>query len=232
MEVTTLSDSQKLDFLINSMVEVQKTQATIVQLVTRVNALETRVTEQDKIIAAMKEEIKVLKDHDNTRDLQSRGNALRLFHFPGSDSETNLATKVYDKLLKPILAAAKAKGDLATLPQVGNTIENIFRAGRFAAGANKPPPPIIIKFTSQAIRLAILKNKRNNIPPPTDNLRRMALTEDLSPASHRKLRELLENEKVEKAWTINGSIWFLTKEPNAKPKQVKSVFDPIEKIIQ
>jgi len=231
MDNMSLSDSQKLDFLINSMSEVQKNQASLVQLVNRVTTLETRVAEQDKIIASMQAEMRLLKDRDNSRDQQSRGNALRIYNFPGSGDETNLAAKVYDRLLKPILAAAKSKGELPTLPQVGNTIENVYRVGKFAAGSNKPPPPLIVKFSSPAIRLAVLRNKRNNPPPPGENQKKITISEDLTPASHCKLKDLLEDERVAKVWTLNGSIWYVTNAENAKPKFVKSVFDSNEKIL-
>lgn len=163
---SSLSDSQKLDFLINSIEEVKLKQSNLELLVTRVTTLEATVSAQQKAISDLQSEVKHLKERDNEREQDLRSNALRLFNFPGSDSETNLSGRVYEKLLKPILAAAKSKGDIATLPQVGNTIVEIFRVGKFAAGANKPPPPIVIKFASSAVRVAILKNKRNNTPPP------------------------------------------------------------------
>ncbi len=115
---------------------------------------------QKSTIEALTADVRSLKDIVNHHEQQSRATSLRIFNFPGSCDETGLATKVYDRLLKPILAAAKAKGDLATLPQVGNTIEDIYRAGKFAAGANKPPPPIVVKLTSPTIRMALLRNKR------------------------------------------------------------------------
>jgi len=231
MDNMSLSDSQKLDFLINSMTEVQKNQASLVQLVSRVTALETRVTEQDKTIASLQAEIKTLKDRDNNREQQSRGNALRIYNFPGSGDEVNLAAKVYEKLLKPILAAAKAKGELPTLPQVGNTIEDVYRTGKFAAGQNKPPPPIVVKFSSPAVRLAVLRNKRNNTPPPGENQKKMSISEDLTPATHRKLKDLLADERVAKVWTLNGSLRYVTHSENSKPMMVKSVFDSNDKIL-
>jgi len=160
-----------------------------------------------------------------------RGNALRIFNFPGSDSETNLAAKVYDKLLKPILAAAKSKGDLTTLPQCANTIDDIFRVGKFAAGANKPPPPIVVKFSSPAVRLAILKNKRLHTPPPEGGAKKMVLTEDLTSPSYRKMKELNEDERVSKVWSRNGVLWLVKTGDNMPPIQVRSVYDSNDKIL-
>ncbi len=48
------------------------------------------------------------------------------------------SSKVYDRVLKPILAAAKTKGDIPSVPNVHNSVYTIFRAGRVVP--NKPPP--------------------------------------------------------------------------------------------
>lgn len=233
MDISLLSDSQKLDFLVTSVVALQQGQNKLEQLVTRVQALETTVATQASIITSLQQEVKYLKERDNLREQQSRCSVLRLFNFPGSDSETNLAGKVYDKLLKPILAAAKSKGDISTLPQLGTTVEEAFRAGRFAAGSNKPPPPVIIRFTSPAIRLAVLKNKRNNTPPSPDGAKRMILVEDLTPATHRKMKELQADERVAKVWTMSGTLMLVKTSDgeNAKAKPVRSIFESNDTIL-
>ena len=95
------------------------------------------------------------------------------------------------------------KGDLLTLPQVGTTITEVYRAGRFSQGVNKPPPPVVVKFTSPNIRMAVLKNKRTNMPLPTEvGAKRFIIVEDLTPATYRKLQELAGDDRVDKAWTI------------------------------
>ena len=199
-------------------------------LVNRVNTLETTVAAQQATINSLTNDVKYLKDLVNSREQQSRDSTIRIFNFPGSDAETNLTNKVYDKLLKPILAAAKQKGDLATLPQVGTTIEDIYRAGKFAAGANKPPPPIVVKLTSTTIRLALLRNKRLNTPPPQEGGKRMTIAEDLTPPTYKKYRELLSDDRVEKGWTINGSI-FIVKKSDKSVIRVRSAYDSIDQIL-
>ena len=229
--MASLSDSQKLDLLITEIADVKKRQANIETLVKKVTTLETTVSEQGKLISTLQEEVKHLKERDNTREQTLRGNSLRLFNFPGSGSETNLAATVYDKLLKPILAAAKSKGDIATLPQMPNTISEVFRVGKFAAGANKPPPPIVIKFTTPAVRLAILKNKRLHTPPAEGGNKKMVLTEDLTTPSHRKMKELQADDRVAKVWTRSGVLWLCKTGDNMPPIQVKSVYDTNDKIL-
>jgi len=228
--MSTLSSDQKLDFIINEMAKLRETTAEIATLVTRVTTLETKVTAQDAAIASLTAEVKYLKESFNDREQFFRMDTLRIFNVPGSNNETGLSAKVYDTLLKPILAAARANGDLPTLPQVGNTISEIFRAGRFAQGANKPPPPIIVKFCSSNIRMAILRNKRNNTPPPEVGNKRITIVEDLTPPNHKKMRDLLADERVEKVWTLSGSIWFSTKK-DKKAIKVKSPYESNDSII-
>ncbi len=239
MDTSSLSDSQKLDYLIGAIVEVKKSQvglekgqANLEALVTRVATLEATVADQAKTILSLQMDVKFLKERDNSRDQLLRGNALRLFHFPGSDSEVNLASKVYDKLLKPILVAAKAKGEITTLPQVGSVIEEIYRAGKFANGANKPPPPIIIKFSSSAIRMAILKNKRLNTPPPEGDAKRLVLSEDLTHATHRKMKELHADDRVSRVWSRSGSLWYVKNGANMPSVPVKSIYDDLNTILK
>jgi len=238
----SLTSDQKLDVILSELASVKVMQQNIEKLVNRVSTLETLVTSQAATISAYEgtikslvSEVKFLKDRSNAQDQNLKSNAVRLFNFPGSNDETGLHAKVYERILKPILVAAKAKGDLATVPQVNNVIEEVFRAGRFAAGSNKPPPPIIIKFVSSAVRLAVLKNKRTNIPPPSEaekalGLKRFVLAEDLTTPTYRKLQELMKEEKVTKAWTMNGEIWFVVGE-NSQPRKVKSVYDSLESIL-
>jgi len=227
---------QKLDLLLQDLAIVKEKVVGMEKLYSQVTVLETTVKEQEKTIRSQALDITYLKEQVNGLNQLHKGKTLRLFNLPGSDDETHLSTKVYDRILKPILVAAKAKGDISTLPQMCNVIEDCFRAGRFSPGANKPPPPIIIKFTSTAIRLAILKNKRINMPSPTEGeksngTRRFAIAEDLTSPTYKKLQELMKDERVSKAWTMSGEIWVLPVGDNARSRRVKSIFDSNDLII-
>jgi len=238
-----MSSDQKLDLVLQELAAVKLMQQNIEKVVTRVSTLETTVAAQALVIKSQEEtiktlvaDVKTLKEKTNAQDQHLKSNAVRLFNFPGSNDETGLHTKVYDRILKPILVAAKAKGDLATVPQLKNVIKECFRAGCFAAGSNKPPPPVIIKFISPAVRLAILKNKRTNTPSPSEaekalGLKKFALAKDLTTPTYRKLQELQKEEGVSKAWAMGGEIWFVKNEENSQPRKVKSVYDPIGVIL-
>ena len=56
------------------------------------------------------------------------------------------------------------------------------------------------------------------------------IVEDLTPATHRKFKDLLVDDRIQKVWTRNGIIWLVTKE-DGKVKMVKSVFDSNDKIL-
>ena len=115
-------------------------------------------------------------------------------------------------------------------------IESIFRAGRFSPGQNKPPPPVIIKFLSSAPRLAIFKNKKLSMPKPNESevalgIKRFIITEDLTTATYRKYQEILQHERVSRAWTIDGVIYFVPVGDGKSVKKVKSVFEDTESIV-
>jgi len=235
--VTGLSTDQKLDFLITTVLSMKQSVSKIDDLVTKVSTLEAKNKALEASVETLSAEVKTLKEQSNSWDQQARSNTVRLFNFPGSNDEVNLANRVYDRILKPIFAAAKANGEIATLPQVGTAVEEVFRAGRFAAGPNKPPPPIIIKFSSPSLRLAILKNKRRHIPPPTEGekasgTKRFTITEDLTAPTYKKFQEILHDDRVARAWTHNGTIWFVPVGDNKPAVRVKSVYDPLSEIIK
>ena len=67
-------------------------------------------------------------------------------------------------------------------------------------------------------------------PTPEGGSKRMAITEDLTAATHRKFKDLLEDERVEKVWTIDGCIWFVSKATKVA-RRIKSVYDTNDAII-
>ncbi len=98
------------------------------------------------------------------------------------------------------------------------------------------PPPIIIKLCSKQLRLAILKNKKTSIPAPTTlernaGIKRFVLVEDLTPPTYKKLTELLGDDRVEKAWSVEGRLRFVLMGNDKGVKKVKSVFDSVDQIV-
>jgi hypothetical protein len=58
----------------------------------------------------------------------------------------------------------------------------------------------------------------------------MVITEDLTPATHKRYRELISDDRVEKGWTINGGI-LLVKKSDKSVVKVKSIYDSNDEIL-
>ncbi len=124
----------------------------------------------DLVLSLLIKQSKQLKNYVNFNNQLLRGSSIRLLGFPMADEEVGatdggkaLAGRIYDKIIKPILVAAKTKG---AIPNCGNTIDKCNRAGRASSDKSKPPP-VVIKLCSKQIRLAILRNKKASVPAPS-----------------------------------------------------------------
>jgi len=237
------SSDQKLDMILAAMGSLLEGQAKIEKLTSTVCSLEKKVTSQETTINTMQKEMRRMKEQLNDSDQLSRNQYVRLFNFPmadddiAADSGRALANRVYERILKPIIVAAKAKNDISTVPQCANVIEDIYRVGKpsMKDGAQRPSP-IIIKLCSKQLRLAILKNKKTSISSPTTQeraagIKRFVLVEDLTPPNYKKLSELLGDERIEKAWSVEGRLRFVLAGNDKSVKKVKSVYDSVDSIV-
>jgi len=226
-----LSLEGKIDFMLNMMVTNERARVEDRKQIVKLEA----------DVKFLQKEVRELKTHLNNRDQQARGKSLRLFGVPLTPEEANsgpeaykaLSKRVYD-IIKPMFSAAKNKGELDTVPQLNTAVEDCYRVGRFD---QKTPPPIIINFTNKRIRMAVLRYKKINIPSPTDEEKKagavkFALVEDLTGPTHKKLKEMQQEEKVDRAWTMDGSIRFtISGDKSGTIRRVKSIFDPIDVIL-
>ena len=182
----------------------------------------------------------LLKSALNDRDQSTKAKNLRLLGFPveadekATDGGKSFGRRIFNSVLKPILEAAVAKGDLDTLPACSDVIEKAFRIGKPVHG--KPPPPILLIFVSAAARLAILRNKKGNTPAPSSaerdrGVKFYILVEDLTHTNHRFLVHLKAHDKALNAWTIEGRIRFTTHAEPKEIKKVKSVFESFDSIL-
>jgi hypothetical protein len=206
----------------------------IAKLEEHVAVLQTQVTLQDK-------EIRILKDKVNAAEQSAKSSSIRLIGYPATDEETKttdggkaFASRLYDRVIKPILSVAKAKGDISTIPSAANCIDTVYRAGKLAPGARLPP--LVITLNNKMVRLAILRHKKNNIPMPSEEekaagAKRFALVEDLTGASYRMLKMLQDDDRVAKAWSYDGQIRFTLKDNPNFVKKVPSVFLPLESFV-
>ena len=182
-------------------------------------------------------ELRAVKNTLNYREQQLRGNTVRLFNFPHSqDDAAGLQARVYDRIVRPLLSAAKAAGDLASVPQAHNAFEACYRAfSQEEPSEGSPPAPVVIRFVSKALKIAVLKNRRQHLPEPSEGerragVKRFVLVEDLTPPAHKLLKVMQADSRTDKVWSVNGQICFSV--PNKKGfKKVRSVFDSLDLIL-
>jgi hypothetical protein len=214
--------------------------ALLTESLNKVQQLEENFKTLENRMSAQEQEIFHLKNNANHRDIHSRSCTVRLLGYPALDQETKstdggkaFTSAVFEKILKPILLAAKNNNAITVVPTVDKAVESLYRAGKILNPAK--PPPIIINFTSKQLRLAVLRHKRNNIQQPqsssSDPAQRMFIVEDLTPPTARMMRDLKEEESVAKVWSIEGRLRFTMRAAPDAVHIVKSVFVPIEKFL-
>ena len=203
-----------------------------------VRGLQFVVDNHSDRLLALERDMQEQKDLANQHQQQLRSLTLRLLNFPvisgeSDDNNTGLRSRVYDSVLKPLLAAAKAAKDLNSVPQMATVIEACFRPfnASLATQQDDPPPPhVIIKISSRPIKIALLKNRKHLPKPQSDDIKRLILVEDLTPATHKALTAISKSKAAGKVWTIDGAIKY-TLEGQSTVRTVKSVFDPLNKMI-
>ena len=236
----------KIDTILRKMEELTALQIKVVELEDDVRVLNNKVSDLNSTVAKLNNEMTLLKEKDNDRDQQSRGNAVRLFGLAAGEEEDAtdparaLIKRVYDCIVKPVLTAAKANKQLDSVPSLSNTIADAYRikgkAKQVIVGQPPPaPPPIIVKFVSPAIRLVFLRNKRASLPAPSAaeiqaGVKRYSVVEDLTSTTYKKMRELADSLEVDKVWSIDGRLRYTV--PGDKTiYKVKSVFASVSEII-
>jgi uncharacterized coiled-coil protein SlyX len=207
----------------------------------KVTVLENKVSALESKVSVLESDLLTIKEVTNNREQASKLCSIRVHGLPVTDDELaatdggkTLSNKVYDRVLKPILVAAKAKGDISSVPHCPNVVEECYRAGRPTKSGK--PAPVVVKISNKNLRLAILRNKRSNIPLPleterTEFVKRFTVVEDLTGPTFRLLKQLQDQDSVARAWTVEGRIRFVTNENPNTVKSVKSVFMPIEAIL-
>ena len=231
----------KLDVLESKMDELSRT---VSGLTTSVNTLKTDVAANTAAIAeirqelaADKKEIRSLKEQLNHWEQLLRGSTVRVFNLLPLRGESvgnyhGLTNRVYDKIIKPCLVAAKANGEVGTVPQVQNCIEaccRVFSPTEPEPGA--PPMPVVVRLASPALKTAVMKSRKAIPAPEEPSTRRVLVVEDLTPPAHKLLKELQKDTRTSKVWSVNGRICYKTTRNPESVLRVKSVFASVEQIL-
>ena len=85
--------------------------------------------------------------------------------------------------------------------------------------------------------MAVLRYKKLNTPSPSEDEKKsgavkFSLVEDLTGPTYRKLKEIQQDVRVERAWTMDGSIRYTTSgDKSGAVRRVRSIYDSIDTII-
>jgi hypothetical protein len=221
--------------------------ASIQLLITSVSQIKTKLDSVDSrldAIAALQtqvntltKETEYLKKTINNLDQEARCKTVRIIGLAISEADIKqhgqdkaIMKKAYDKLIKPILAAAKVKGEIETIPVLLNVLEQ----GRFAGRGvmdqqgRSLPPICSVSFTNRFLRNVVMRYKKDNIPSPTDaeraaGINRFAIVEDLTSVNAKRLKEYRDDSRVSRAWTVDGRIRFVLA---ASPDVIRKASSP------
>ena len=196
-----------------------------------------RVTFVETEVDVLKKEVTSVKEKLNRQEQLARGLNIRIIGLPTTPSEST-PKYVYDRLLKPILAAAKEAGKIAAVPQVNNAIVDAFRMrSRSGAAPSDHPPHVLVKLPSAAIKSAIFTHKKGATPTPSEaekaaGARMFIITEDLTPATYKFLKLLKADSRILRAWTTEGVVkYILSDDPQKTIRRTTSVFEHVDVII-
>jgi outer membrane murein-binding lipoprotein Lpp len=228
------SMEENIRFLIQAAVETHTLLATN----------QARISKVEEEVVTLRNDVKQLKEIVNNREQQVRNLTVRLSGIClteeerlGPDPAAAAAKNAYERVIRPLLQAAKSCGKISSTPNMANIITKAFRTSKPPSSPNAPPPPIIIHLSSAAYKSAILSMRKESLPKPNDaeksiGIKRLYLSEDLTPPTHTLLKKLKDDKRTSRVWTVDGQIRFVKDgDPNSFVHKVRSVFDPIETIL-
>ena len=189
--------------------------------------------EFDKFKMETGAELRSVKNTLNVREQQLRSTQVQIFNFPvTADDAAGITARIYDRILRPLLSAAKTARDLGSVPQVQNVVESCYQE---ELEEGQPPPPVIIRFTTKQLKIAALKQRRQSMPSPSEGeqkkgIKRFMMVEDLTPPAHKLLKSMQADPCTDKVWSVNGQIHYSIPGKTGY-KKVRSVFDSIDQIL-
>ena len=155
------------------------------------NTQQQKITKLESNVDALNKQVFTLQNIVNSHEQEMRGLSVRITGFPYLDDEkaspdSILPKRLYERILAPILNHAKSVKHIDKVPSLINTVARCYRVGNPASPTNTAtPPPIVLKFSNDTVRLAVLRNKRLHTPVPSPeekliSLKRFNISEDLT----------------------------------------------------
>lgn len=196
-------------------------------------------------LSSAKKELGDCKKRDNDREQYARCWSVRVFGLEVTKEEEDaygkdaaVMRKAYNKIFKPVLTAAKNKGACESIPGWQNLLSNGHKVGKpYLKNGIMQPPACIVRFSSRYMRNVFLRHKKENMPSPSEDekkagVSKFSVTEDLTKANYDMLQKLIKEESVDKAWTIDGNIRFVTVGDKSTTRRVRSPFDQVKDILE
>ena len=220
------------------LMELQAKSVLVEKLTMEVSTLKSKVER-------LESEMKDVQSNVNDREQYARSWSVRINGLTVSKEEEEklgkdraAMKKAYDKILKPILAAAKEEGALESVPSsYYNLLENGHKLNyNQRPGAKTAPPAIIVRFSSRLMRNTVLRYKRKYMPAPTTaevaaGTSRYSIHEDLTKVNHTLLRGLIADSRFAKCWSVDGKLRFtLAEDSGNRVHVVGSVHQSIDEI--
>ena len=194
-----------------------------------ITQLSTKVTNLEAKVETLEKEMKDMQGNVNDREQYARSWSIRINGLDVSKEEEDrlgkdraVMKKAYDRVLKPILQAAKDEGVIESVPSsYYNLLENGHKLQYFKRPGAKPskpgPPAVIVRFSSRFMRNTVLRNKRKHTPNPSAaevvaGSSKYSIYEDLTRMNFQLLKSLIEDTRFSKCWTVDGKIRFILAE--------------------
>jgi hypothetical protein len=204
-------------------------------------ANQTRLVKAEGEIVRLSSEVKQLKEIVNHREQVARSLCVRIINLPMSEDEIHgpepavaTAKLVYERVIHPLLVAAKAKTKIASVPALQNTVVKAYRLSKPSAAS--PSPPIVAHLISANIKTICFIMKKEALPKLSDAKRalsqkRLLLTKDLTSPSFAFLKQLKDDDRISRAWSVEGQIRFIKSgDPNNYVHKVRSVFNSVDSL--
>jgi DNA-binding Lrp family transcriptional regulator len=190
-------------------------------------SLKETVINQDKKIVELKDRLNNLEQHG--RSFSIRVNNLAL---DGVDERepTAVIKKVYDQVFMPILQGAVSKAAISQAPSCYEMIE----MAHPLPGRGDKPKAIIVRFFNRNIKSLLFRHRKEFAVKTGDGPRaRYAFPfhDDLTKDSFVKMKQMQDNPRVQSCWSAGGSLRYKLVESDVI-RRVPSVYMTNDEILK
>jgi hypothetical protein len=221
----------------------------ILQRVSCLDNIQTKLANVEAILAATQAENKVLKETVVAQDRQivdlknklnsleqhGRSFSIRVNNLPLEAEEekepTAVIKKVYSALLLPILQGAASQKAISQVPSCYECIE----MAHPLLGRGDKPKPIIVRFFNRNVKALIFKHRKEFAPTTTSDGQRprykFPFHDDLTKDTFQKMKQMQDDPRVQSCWSTGGSLRYKLVDSSVI-KRVPSVYLSNDEILK